>query len=54
MWLSWRFAAAIHIHKLTQKQSRTVLFANDLKLEALTVIKYYALRFQTVRRCDRI
>lgn len=36
----------VHIHKLTQKQSRTVLFTNDLKLEALIVIKYYALRFQ--------
>ena len=29
----------VHIHKLTHKQSRTVLFTNHLKLEALTVIK---------------
>ena len=36
----------VHIHKLTHKQSRTVLFTNDLKLDALTIIKYYSLRFQ--------
>lgn len=36
----------VHIHKLTHKQSRTVLFTNDLKLDALILIKYYALRFQ--------
>jgi putative transposase len=36
----------IHIHNLTHRKSRTVLFTNDLKLDALTIIKYYSLRFQ--------
>lgn len=35
-----------HIHQITQRQSRTVLFTNDLNLDALTVIKFYSLRFQ--------
>jgi putative transposase len=36
----------IHIHNLTHAKSRTVLFTDDPKLEALTIIKYYSLRFQ--------
>ena len=37
----------VDVHKMIHKQSRTAFFTNDLKLEALTIIKYYALRFQT-------
>lgn len=36
----------IHVHQITQRQSRTVLFTNDLNLDAITIIKYYSLRFQ--------
>ncbi|WP_262709274.1 transposase [Emticicia agri] len=36
----------IHIHQLTQRQSRTVVFTNDMNLDTLTIIKFYALRFQ--------
>lgn len=36
----------VHIHNLTHAKSRTVLFTNDQKLDALTIIKYYSLRFQ--------
>lgn len=42
----------VHFHNITKRQSRTVLFTNDLTLNADSIIKYYSLRFQTVRRCD--
>ena len=35
-----------HTHQITKKESRTILFTNDLKLTASQVIKYYSLRFQ--------
>lgn len=36
----------VHTHQLTGRKSRTILFTNDLHLEALTVINFYSLRFQ--------
>lgn len=36
----------IHRHQITQKRTRTILFTNDLTLDALTIIHYYSLRFQ--------
>ena len=36
----------VHINEVTKKQSRTILFSNDLTLYALTLIDYYSLRFQ--------
>ena len=39
----------IHIHQITKRQSRTVLFTNDLNLDAITIIKFYSLRFQIER-----
>ena len=35
-----------HTHQITKKESRTILFTNDLKLTASQIIKYYSLRFQ--------
>lgn len=39
----------VHIHQMTQKQYRTILFSNDLKLTESRIIKYYSLRFQIER-----
>ncbi len=36
------------------KISRNVWFSNDLQLNYEVLLEYYSLRFQTVRRCDRI
>lgn len=36
----------VHINTATNKQSRTILFTNDLTLTAQQVIDYYCLRFQ--------
>lgn len=36
----------VHIHKVTKKQSRTILFTNDLDMDADLIISYYSLRFQ--------
>jgi putative transposase len=36
------------------KISTNVWFSNDLQLNYETLLAYYSLRFQTVRRCDRI
>lgn len=36
----------VHLHQITKSKSRTILFTNDLKLDALTIIKFYSLRFQ--------
>jgi putative transposase len=36
----------IHTHLLTKRVSRTILFSNDLTLDAETIIDYYSLRFQ--------
>jgi putative transposase len=36
----------VHIHQITNRQSRTVLFSNDLCLDAIKIIKFYSLRFQ--------
>ena len=36
----------VHIHQVTQKQYRTILFSNDLTLTESQIIKYYSLRFQ--------
>jgi putative transposase len=36
----------VHTHLKSKKVSRTILFSNDLSLDALTLIKYYSLRFQ--------
>jgi putative transposase len=35
-----------NINIITKKQSRTILFSNDLTLDAPTLIDYYSLRFQ--------
>ena len=44
----------VHTHSASGKQSRTVLFTNDLNLSASQVVSYYSLRFQIEpgRRCD--
>lgn len=36
----------VHTHSASGKQSRTVLFTNDLNLSASQVVTYYSLRFQ--------
>jgi putative transposase len=36
----------VHINSVTKKESRTILFSNDLRLSAEEIIKYYSLRFQ--------
>jgi putative transposase len=36
----------IHTHLITKRMSRTILFSNDLTLDAATTIQYYSLRFQ--------
>jgi len=36
----------IHTHQITKKKSRTILFTNDMELNATTIIKFYSLRFQ--------
>lgn len=36
----------VHTHSASGKQSRTVLFTNDLSLSASQVVDYYSLRFQ--------
>ena len=36
----------IHVHKVTKKEARSILFSNDLSLTAQQIIDYYSLRFQ--------
>jgi putative transposase len=36
----------VHTHQISHKVSRTILFSNDLTLDARTLIHYYSLRFQ--------
>ena len=36
----------VHTHKITKKESRTILFSNDLALNDEQIVKYYSLRFQ--------
>lgn len=52
--LKLNIVVMIHTHQITKQVSRNILFTNDLTLDALTIVKYYALRFQieSVRRCD--
>lgn len=35
-----------HTHQINHRESRTILFSNDLNLTASQIIKYYSLRFQ--------
>ncbi len=36
----------VHTHQTTKKESRTILFSNDLVLTDEQIVKYYSLRFQ--------
>ena len=38
-----------HTHQINHRESRTILFSNDLKLTASQIINYYSLRFQIER-----
>ena len=39
----------VHTRKITKKESRTILFSNDLALTDEQIVKYYSLRFQQGR-----
>ena len=44
----------VHTRQMTKRVSRNILSTNDLTPGALALINYYSLRFQAVRRCDRV
>ena len=43
---NYNIVVLVHTHSASGKQSRTVLFTNDLGLSASQVVSYYSLRFQ--------